>query len=65
MNSKSTYVNIFQRDTDVGIQPAKLFTTESYLKLLTELRRIGNSHGLDVRTVEKALFKKNIDETSS
>jgi len=48
-----------------GKEPENLFTTENYLKLLTELRRIANSHNLDVRTVEKALFKKNIDEASS
>lgn len=48
-----------------GKEPKNLFTTENYLKLLTDLRRIANNCNLDVRTVEKALFKKNIDETSS
>jgi len=38
------------------------FTTENYLKLLSKLRSIANKHSLDVRTVEKAFFKKNIDE---
>jgi len=38
------------------------FTTANYLKLLARLRRIANEHSLDVRTVEKAFFKKNIDE---
>jgi Holliday junction resolvasome RuvABC endonuclease subunit len=46
-------------------EPENLFTTENYLKLLADLRRIGNYYNPDVRTVEKALFKKNIDETSS
>jgi hypothetical protein len=46
-------------------EPENLFTTENYLKLLADLRRIANYYNLDVRTVEKALFKKNIDETSS
>ena len=48
-----------------GKEPENLFTTENYLKLLADLRRIANKCNLDVRTVEKALFKKNIDEASS
>jgi len=48
-----------------GKEPKNLFTTENYLKLLTDLRRIASNHSLDVRTVEKALFKKNVDEASS
>jgi hypothetical protein len=40
-----------------------VFTTEDYLKVLTELRKIAGKYDLDVRTVEKAYFKKNIDET--
>ena len=47
-----------------GKQPKYLFTTENYLKLLAELRRIASKYGLNVRTVEKAFFKKNIDEHS-
>ena len=48
-----------------GKEPKNLFTTENYLKLLTDLRRIASNHSLDVRRVEKALFKKNVDEASS
>ena len=48
-----------------GKEPENLFTTENYLKLLADLRRMANKCNLDVRTVEKALFKKNIDEASS
>jgi len=29
------------------------------------LRRIANKYGLDVRIVEKAFFKKNIDEENN
>lgn len=43
---------------------ANLFTTKNYLELLMELRGIANQHSLQVRTVEKALFKKNIDEAN-
>ena len=48
-----------------GKEPKNLFTTENYLKLLVDLRGIANKYNLEVRTVEKALFKKNIDEASS
>ena len=48
-----------------GKEPEDLFTTENYLKLLAELRRIANEYDLDVRIVEKAFFKKNIDEANS
>jgi thermostable 8-oxoguanine DNA glycosylase len=40
-----------------------LWTAENYLKVLTELRRIANQYGVDVRTVEKAIFKKQRDKT--
>ena len=42
-----------------------LWTAENYLKLLAELRKIANQYSLNARTVEKAYFKKNLDETSS
>jgi hypothetical protein len=41
-----------------------LWTTKNYLKLLTELRRIANQYNLDARTVEKAFYKKNYDESN-
>ena len=48
-----------------GKEPENLFRTENYLKLLAELRRIANKYGLGVRIVEKAFFKKNVDEANS
>lgn len=45
-----------------GKEPENLFTTENYMKLLKELRRVANLYSLDVRIVEKAYFKKNIDK---
>lgn len=36
---------------------------ELYIKLLARLRRMADKHHLDVRVVEKALFKKNIDKS--
>jgi thermostable 8-oxoguanine DNA glycosylase len=41
-----------------------LWTTENYLKVLNELERMAKQHNLDVRTVEKAYFKKNYDESN-
>jgi thermostable 8-oxoguanine DNA glycosylase len=46
-----------------GKEPKGLFRTANYLKVLAELRKIAKEHQLDVRVVEKALFKKNYDES--
>jgi endonuclease III len=40
------------------------FTTKDYLKVLGELRKKATQLSLNVRTVEKALFKKNYDESN-
>ena len=43
-----------------GKEPKDLFATNKhYLKLLTELRTIANTHNLNARIVEKAYFTKN------
>jgi hypothetical protein len=47
----------------LGNEPPNLFTTQSYLKLLVALRKTASKHNLDVRIVEKALFKKSLGET--
>jgi len=46
-----------------GEEPKGLFRTANYLKVLVELRKIAEKHQLDVRIVEKALFKKNYDKS--
>ena len=46
-----------------GEEPRNLFKTGNYLRLLTKLRQIACKYDLAVRTVEKALFKKNLDES--
>ena len=46
----------------LGNEPPNLFTTQNYLNLLSALRKTAGKHNLDARTVEKALFKKNLDE---
>jgi hypothetical protein len=45
----------------LGREPPNLYTTSNYLKLLGALRRTANKHNLEVRTVEKALFQKQVD----
>jgi thermostable 8-oxoguanine DNA glycosylase len=50
--------------TSVKTRPKDMFTNLiHYVKLLEKLRKIANRHQLDVRVVEKALFKKNYDES--
>jgi len=39
-----------------------LYTTENYLKVLSRLRKEAEKYNLNVRIVEKAYFKKNINE---
>lgn len=47
-----------------GPEPSTLFIGNGcYLKLLSEMRKIATKYLLDARTVEKAYFKKNLDES--
>jgi serine/threonine protein phosphatase PrpC len=39
------------------------YSPRNYVKLLSKLREIANRYGLEVRTVEKAFYKKNYDES--
>ncbi len=49
-----------------GKEPSNIFIgSRCYLRLLAELRKIAGEYDLDARTVEKAYFKKNIDETGA
>ena len=47
----------------LGNEPPNLFSTVNYLKLHSALRKTAAKHNLDVRTVEKALVKKKLDES--
>lgn len=47
----------------LGNEPPNMYTTQNYLRLLASLRKVAGKHHLDVRTVEKALFKKTLDES--
>jgi len=46
----------------LGNEGSNLFSASNYLKLLLALRKTASKHNLDVRTVEKALVKKKLDE---
>jgi hypothetical protein len=48
----------------LGNPPANLLSTQNYLKLLEVMRKTAAKQNLDVRTVDKALFKKSIDESN-
>ena len=47
----------------LGNEPPNLYTAANYLKLLASLRKTADKQNLDVRTVEKALYKKSLDES--
>jgi hypothetical protein len=46
-----------------GRESKNLFTTHNYQRLLTEMRKLARKFCLDVRVVEKAYFKKNLDNS--
>ena len=46
----------------LGNEVPNLFSAANYLKLLVALRKTAAKHNLDVRTVEKALVEKKLDE---
>jgi hypothetical protein len=47
----------------LGNEVPNLYSVANYLKLLLALRKTATKHNIDVRTVEKALVKKKLDET--
>jgi hypothetical protein len=46
----------------LGNPPPNLLTAQNYLKLLAAIRKTAAKQKLDVRVIDKALFKKSIDE---
>jgi len=46
----------------LGNAPANLLTVANYRMFLQALRKTAGKHNLDVRVVDKALFKKSIDD---
>jgi len=48
----------------LGNVPPNMQTTQNYLKLLAVIRKTAAKQNLDVRVIDKALFKKGIDKSS-
>jgi hypothetical protein len=46
----------------LGNPPPNLYQTQNYVKLLIALRKTAAKHNLDARTIDKALYKKSLDE---
>jgi hypothetical protein len=46
----------------LGNEPPNLHTPQNYLKLLAALRKTAAKQNLHARTIEKAYFKKHLDE---
>ena len=47
----------------LGNPPPNLLTTQNYLKLLFAIRKTAAKQNLDVRVIDKALYKKSLDES--
>lgn len=47
----------------LGNEPPNLYTPQNYLKLLTALRKTASKQNLDARTIDKAFFKKKLDDS--
>ena len=48
----------------LGNAPPGLYTPQNYIRLLAALRKTAGKHNLDARTIDKALYKKAMDESS-
>jgi len=46
----------------LGNPPAGLLTSQNYIKLLEAIRKTAAKQNLDVRVIDKALYKKSVDE---
>jgi hypothetical protein len=54
--------DVYAWRSSLGNEVPNLFTTANYMRLLAVLRKTAAKHNLDVRTVEKALVKKKLDD---
>lgn len=45
----------------LGNTPPGLYTPQNYIRLLQAMRKTAAKHNLDVRVIDKALYKKSID----
>lgn len=47
----------------LGNAPPSLYTPQNYIRLLGALRKTAAKHNLDARVIDKALFKKSLEQT--
>jgi len=47
----------------LGNPPPNMYSAQNYLKLLEAIRKTAAKQNLDVRVIDKALYKKSIDES--
>ncbi len=47
----------------LGNAPSGLLTTANYVKFLGALRKTAGKHNLDARVIDKALFRKSLDDS--
>jgi hypothetical protein len=47
----------------LGNAPSGLYTPQNYIRLLAAMRKTAAKHNLDARVIDKALYKKSIDES--
>ncbi len=48
----------------LGNAPPGLYTPQNYIRFLAAMRKTAAKHNLDARVIDKALFKKSLDEYS-
>jgi hypothetical protein len=48
----------------LGNAPPGLYTPQNYIRLLAAIRKTAAKHNLDARVIDKAFYKKSIDESS-
>jgi hypothetical protein len=48
----------------LGNPPPNMNSPQNYIVLITAMRKTAAKHNLDARVIDKALFKKSIDESS-
>ncbi len=46
----------------LGNPPPGLYTPQNYIRFLQAMRKTANKHNLDARVIDKALYKKSVDE---
>lgn len=55
-------VNVWKRL--LGNPPPNVYSPQNYIALLAAMRKTAAKHNLDARVIDKALYKKSIDEFS-